>query len=243
MQPSPSYYPYSHRQTLITNPHQTQAIIQQFAFLQSADKRFRRSFFEHVSLARIDVGRPICDEGMHCSHLALVTSGVARVYKLGENGREITLYRIAGGESCILTASCIIGGRPFPAFAICEEPIEALVINSPVVIRWANEHPTWRNYLFGLIGDRLGDVISVVEEIAFRRVDRRLAHYLLQRFESAESNSLNITHQAIASDLGTSREVVSRILKDFEHQGQISVSRGTVCLIDRHGLAETSHEH
>jgi CRP/FNR family transcriptional regulator, anaerobic regulatory protein len=228
---------------LISDPHQTQAIVQQFVFLQSADERFRKSFFEHVSLARIDVGRPICDEGMQCGHLALVNAGVARVYKLGENGREITLYRISGGESCILTASCIIGGRPFPAFAICEEPIEALVISSPMVIRWTNEFSAWRNYLFGLIGDRLGDVISVIEEIAFRRVDRRLAHYLLQRLEPTGSGSLNITHQAIASDLGTSREVVSRILKDFEHQGLISVARGIVCLNDRQGLAEISHEH
>jgi len=180
---------------------------------------------------------------MQCGHLALVTEGVARVYKLGENGREITLYRISGGESCILTASCIISGRPFPAFAVCEEPIEALVISSPAVKRWTNEFPAWRDYLFGLIGDRLGDVISVVEEIAFRRVDRRLAHYLLQRLEPTASDSLNITHQAIASDLGTSREVVSRILKDFEHQGLISVSRGSVCLKDRRGLAEKSHEH
>jgi len=228
---------------LISDPHQIEAITRQFAFLQRADEAFRKTFFEQVSLARIDVGRPICDEGMQCGHLALITTGVARVYKLSENGREITLYRISSGESCILTASCIISARPFPAFAICEAPIEALVISSPTVKRWTDVFPAWRDYLFGLIGDRLGDVISVVEEIAFRRVDRRLAHYLLQRLEPAENGNLSITHQAIASDLGTSREVVSRILKDFEHQGLISVSRGTVRLDDPHGLAEKTREH
>lgn len=176
---------------------------------------------------------------MQCSHLALVVEGYARVYKLSENGREITLYRVGPGESCILTASCIISGKPFPAFAVCETPIEALVIHTAEVMRWTSEFSVWRDFLFGLISERLGNVISVVEEIAFRRVDRRLASYLLQR---GSSDGIAITHQAIASDLGTSREVVSRILKDFEHQGLISVSRGHVRLSDLPGLGEKSRE-
>jgi CRP/FNR family transcriptional regulator len=179
---------------------------------------------------------------MHCVHLALIVSGVARVYKLGESGREITLYRIGAGESCILTASCIVSGSPFPAFAVCEDEIEALVIHPVKVQQWTDEYSAWRNYLFDLISDRLGDVISVIEEIAFRRVDRRLADYLLQA-GGENSGHINITHQAIASDLGTSREVVSRILKEFEHQGLISLARGQLRIIDSSGLAnKTEHD-
>lgn len=174
---------------------------------------------------------------MHCSHLALVIEGTARVYKIGENGREITLYRIGPGESCILTASCIMSRKPFPAFAISEEPIKALILSSADVVRWSNQEATWRDYLFQLISDRLGDVISVVEEVAFRRVDRRLVSYLLQHIEN-NGMHMQVTHQSIASDLGTSREVVSRILKDFEQQGMISTSRGTITLEDRHRLSE-----
>lgn len=179
---------------------------------------------------------------MHCQHLALIVTGVARVYKLGENGREITLYRLGKGESCILTASCIVSDSPFPAFAVCEEEIEALVLHPAVVRQWTNEFPTWRNYLFSLVGNRLGDVISVVEEIAFRRVDHRLADYLLQRAGNDKRDSIKMTHQAIASDLGTSREVISRILKDFEHQGLISVARGHLQVIDTAGLAQMSQQ-
>jgi CRP/FNR family transcriptional regulator len=226
----------------MSDTQQTAALIQRFPFLQRADSRFRDSFFAHTNLISVAVGSPICDQGVHCQQLALITSGIARVYKLGENGREITLYRIGPGESCILTASCIVSGSPFPAFAVCEETIEALVIDSAKVRQWTDEFPAWRSYLFSLISDRLSDVISVIEEIAFRRVDRRLADYLLQRL-SSDDLSIKITHQAIASDLGTSREVVSRILKDFEHQGVITVSRGQLQITDLAGLTNKTQEY
>jgi CRP/FNR family transcriptional regulator len=222
---------------LISDSSQIESLIRQFSFLQQGDDSFRSRFFEHVNLAKLAVGSPICDQGMQCQQLALIVSGTARVYKLGENGREITLYRLGKGESCILTTSCIVSGSPFPAFAVCEEAIEALTVNPAKVRQWTDEFPVWRRYLFGLISDRLGDVISVIEEIAFRRVDRRLADYLLQRTSADARESIKITHQAIASDLGTSREVISRILKDFEHQGLIAVSRGQLQITDAKGLA------
>lgn len=220
----------------MTDTRQIEALIRQFPFLQQAEPPFLDRFFEQAQPVQLKEGSPICDQGMQCQHLALVVSGVARVFKLGESGREITLYRLGGGESCILTASCIVSGSPFPAFAVCEEPIEALALHPRVVRQWTDEFPVWRDYLFSLISDRLGDVISVIEEIAFRRVDRRLADYLLQR-AGGDQQSIKATHQAIASDLGTSREVVSRILKDFEHQGLISVSRGQLQVTDASGLS------
>jgi CRP/FNR family transcriptional regulator len=228
---------------LISDRQHIETLTQQFPFLKQADSAFRDSFFLHANPVNVAVGSPICDQGMQCQYLALVCSGVARIYKLGENGREITLYRIATGESCILTVSCIVSGSPFPAFAVCEEAIEALVISPAVVRQWMDEFPLWRHYVFGLINDRLGDVMSVIEEIAFRRVDRRLATYLLQRARGEDADRIKITHQAIASDLGTSREVVSRILKDFEHQGVISASRGQLQIIDRDGLASKTADN
>jgi len=227
---------------LISDPRQIELLTKDFPFLQLADDRFRDTFFAQAKWASLPVGSPICDQGMHCQHLALIVSGVARVYKLGENGREITLYRLGKGESCILTASCIVSDSPLPAFAVCEEEIEALALHPAVVRQWTDEFPTWRNYLFSLVGNRLGDVISVVEEIAFRRVDHRLADYLLQRTDNDKRDSIKMTHQAIASDLGTSREVISRILKDFEHQGLISVARGHLQVIDTAGLAQMSQQ-
>jgi CRP/FNR family transcriptional regulator len=222
-----------------------QAIIddltRQFHFIQCAQADFVRQFFNASKIIQLAANQPICQQGMQCSHLALVIEGTARVYKIGENGREITLYRIGPGESCILTASCIMSKKPFPAFAVSEQPIQALIISTSDVVRWSNQEQAWRDYLFELISERLSDVISIVEEVAFRRVDRRLAGYLLQHTDN-ESNRMQATHQSIASDLGTSREVVSRILKDFEQQKLISITRGAIALEDRDRLSSKTIE-
>ncbi len=225
---------------MITDSSATARIVSQFDFLQQADSGFQRRFFQSVSLIKLPAAQPICQQGSQCSHLALVLSGQARVYKIGDNGREITLYRIGPGESCILTASCIVNGQPFPAFAVSEEPIEAVLINPADVVRWSEEISAWRKYLFSLVSNRLSEVIGIVEEIAFRRVDTRLASYLVQ---NAEPNSERIeqTHQAIASDLGTSREVVSRVLKDMEQRRLILVQRGAIQILDRPNLTALSN--
>ncbi|MET0089692.1 MAG: Crp/Fnr family transcriptional regulator [Candidatus Thiodiazotropha sp.] len=213
----------------------------QFDFLQQADFSFQRRFFQSVSLINLPAAQPICQQGSQCSHLALVLSGQARVYKIGDNGREITLYRIGPGESCILTASCIVNGQPLPAFAVSEEPIEAVLINPADVVRWSDETPAWRKYLFSLVSSRLSEVIGIVEEIAFRRVDTRLASYLVQNTEPARER-IEQTHQAIASDLGTSREVVSRVLKDLEQRRLILIQRGAIQILDRPNLTALSNQ-
>ncbi|MES9852136.1 MAG: Crp/Fnr family transcriptional regulator [Candidatus Thiodiazotropha sp. L084R] len=226
---------------MITDTNTITRIIELFDFLQKSDSDFIQSFFNRVNRIELPASQPICQQGTQCSHLALVISGSAKVYKVSENGREITLYRIGPGESCILTASCIMNGEPFPAYAVSEEPIEALLINTTDVIRWTDDTAAWRNYLFGLINSRLSEVIGVVEEVAFRRVDRRLASYLIQRSDST-NGLIETTHQVIASDLGTSREVVSRILKDLEQQQMISTARGAIRISNRARLNEKSGE-
>lgn len=220
---------------MISDPSIIDELTRQFRFLQRAETDFVRQFFNNTTIINLGSDQSICQQGMQCSHLALLIEGIARVYKIGENGREITLYRIGPGESCILTASCILSNKPFPAVAVSEEPIKALIVSTAHVMRWADQEAAWRDYLFQLISERLSDVISVVEEVAFRRVDRRLAGYLLQHGDN-DRDRVQATHQSIASDLGTSREVVSRILKDFELQGLISIRRGAITLEDRNRL-------
>lgn len=221
---------------MITDPQQIDRIIDCFGFLRRKDPTFKRHFFQAASVVHLDKPQSICHEGMSCTHLALVISGTARIYKLGENGREITLYRIGRGESCILTASCIISNTPFPAIAVCEEALEAVLIPTAEAQNWMSRFPAWQEYLFGLVSERLAEVIAVVEEIAFRRVDHRLAAYLLKRAESNGNRAIKVTHQEIASDLGTSREVISRILKDFESRQMINANRGSIDLLDTRAL-------
>jgi CRP/FNR family transcriptional regulator len=225
---------------MITDAATLSRLTQAFGFLAPAPKNdFSRRFAEAATAVRLEKGASVCQEGSVCSHLALVYEGTARVYKLGENGREITLYRIGPGESCILTASCILSSSPFPAFAECETMVRAAVVPAIEVQRWLAESAPWRDYVFGLLARRLADIISVVEEVAFHRMDRRIAGYLTEQ-SARDGLTLHATHQEIASELGTSREVVSRILKDFEHRQLIRVSRGSIAITAPDALAEKS---
>jgi len=221
---------------VISDPGNQQRLEEVFSFLQKADQAFHRRFMGAASLVRLEQGQYVCQEGRSCTHLALITQGSARVFKLGDNGREITLYRIGPGQSCILTASCILSQQPFPAFAVCETDAEAAIIPAVDVRRWLSESEVWRDYIFGLVSRRLANIISVVEEVVFKRMDRRIADYLTTRVQTS-NEILHATHQQIASDLGTSREVVSRILKDLESNDLLRVSRGTIQILDLQGLS------
>ncbi len=212
-----------------------------FPFLVDLPLDLRRELFQSASFARIPTGHPVCLEGAFCPHLALILSGSARVYKMGESGRDITLYRVDPGQSCILTPSCILSESAFPAFAECTEPTEAVLLPSARVRDWTARSETFRHYLFGLMSQRLGDLIGVLEEAVFRRMDQRLAAFLLER-GSGKDQRIEITHQEIASDLGSSREVVSRLLKELEGCGLIRTARGVIQVLDTAGLKAKGSE-
>lgn len=168
-------------------------------------------------------------EGDACSRIAFLLSGGVRVFKIGETGREITLYEIGAGETCILNASCILSDRGYPAHAVTTAPGEMLLLPAGVFRRLIAGHPEVRDFVFALLSDRLALVMALVEEVAFGRMDERLANYLSSR---ATAGQMNATHQAIANDLGTSREVVSRLLKEFEREGSIRLERNRIHIVD-----------
>lgn len=211
-------------------------LAQRFPFLKQATATVQQQLRPYTQLVQVPANTYVCWEGEACTSLTLLLAGTVRVYKVGENGREITLYRVEENQSCILTASCILSHLPFPALAVVETEAQAMMIPAPVVRGWVAEHEIWRTYLFGLLSERLSDVITTVEEVAFRRVDERIAELLIGR---ASTNApLAITHQQIAFEIGTAREVVSRILKDFERQGLIAQGRGSITISNRAGLAQ-----
>jgi CRP/FNR family transcriptional regulator len=157
---------------------------------------------------------------------------------VGETGHEITLYRFGNGESCILTANAILSQKNFPAIATVEKEAEAVMIPADAFRDWVKRYDLWRGFVFDLLSNRLSSVMAIVEEVAFRRMDARLATFLLER--SRRADSIYITHQEIAAELGTSREVISRILEDFSAGGMISASRGVIRVLDRETLQARS---
>jgi CRP/FNR family transcriptional regulator len=217
---------------------QLERIIRVLPVLEHADPRLLREFQDIAFFARIPKGRDVFVEGDQVDAIALLVSGVVRVYKIGETGREITLYRFGNGESCILTANAILSQKNFPAVATVEKDAEAIMIPADNFRDWVRRYDPWREFVFELLSQRLSSVMEIVEEVAFRRMDARVAALLTER--TRRSDLIRITHQEIAAELGSSREVISRILEDFSAQGILEVSRGSIRILDKEALQDRS---
>lgn len=211
---------------MIDNEQRLEEALESVELLDKSDDAMRRAFLDRARIVTLPENHFVCMEGDQCGVLPIVLSGQARVFKSSSEGREITLYRIDPGECCILTASCIIGDRAFPAFAQAESNVEAVVIQTADFRDWFGRFEPWRSYVFTMVLRRLSTVIEYVEEIAFKRLDERLASYLIEH--SVAGPSIQRTHEQIAADLGSSRETVSRSLKDLEHEKIVELGRGTI---------------
>ena len=175
-------------------------------------------------------------QGTQSHHFPIVLRGSARVFTMGENGREITLYRLKPGEGCVLAAASILSELPLPAFAIIEDAGDFLMVPAEIFQKWFDDVGFWRKFVFSLIAHNLANVIAVTNATTFRRLDARVASHLLE----APNGEARTTHQAIALELGSSREVISRVLKSFEIEGLVGLGRGSVRLLDRDGLVDKS---
>lgn len=174
-------------------------------------------------------------EGEHYPFVSLILRGTIRVSKIGENGREIVLYRVNQGESCILLISSALSDKPYSATAFVEEDTD--VINIPAAIyqeEMANVDMA-RIFTYQLYNKRISNMMSLIEEIVFNKMDKRIAEFLLKN-TTAENQIIEITHEETAIELGSAREVVSRILKEFEKSAFIKLSRGKITVSDRNKL-------
>lgn len=212
-----------------------------FPFIQQASEAFKKGFFEAAQYVEVPAGTSICDEGQQCAYLTMVLGGMGRVYKLSPSGREITLYRIQEGESCVLTASCIMNQADFPAMAITETMVRGIMVNPKFVRDWFCREPEWQQFILGLLSHRLSSIIAVVEEVAFKRLDVRLAEQFARSLEQG-TTKIDKTHAELAADVGSSREVVSRVLRDFTHRGLIISTRGHTEIIDVDAIKALSRQ-
>ncbi len=211
------------------------AVISAFPFLQSVPRSSREALLSLAVGRTLEHKQVLVSGGGQCSHLPLVLAGRLRVYKVSDSGKELTLYRIERGESCILTATCILNDASFPAIAESEGRSVVALAPAKLIVRLVDEHPEWRRFVFGLYARRLDAVLSLVEQVAFHHIDARIASLLLAS-AAGKSGLVRKTHAQIAAELGTSREVVSRILRDFEVAGLVDTLRGRIRILDAEGL-------
>jgi len=167
--------------------------------------------------------------GDRADGLPLLLDGVAAVRQTAENGREILLYRIEAGQSCVLTTACLLGGDAYPAEAVAETAVSVAMLSRSGFDQLTADSAAFRRFVFAAHAARLAALFGVVEEVLFGRLDRRLARLLVDR---ADGGALRMTHQAIAAELGSAREVVTRQLQSFQRQGWVSLSRGAIALRD-----------
>jgi CRP/FNR family transcriptional regulator len=167
--------------------------------------------------------------GSPCGNYLLVLEGCVRVRIFTPSGREVLLYQVRRGGACILTTSCLLGNNAYPAEGVTETPVTALVIPAAEFHQALNESTFFRAFVFSGFADRLSRVIVRMEELVEGDIDRMLAKTLLA---SGATDPVRKTHQELAADIGTAREVVSRHLKRFEERGWVRLGRGTVEIAD-----------
>jgi len=182
---------------------------------------------EQAQVMNVPKGTVLFRDGDVCQGYVFVSDGAVRVQKMDPQGREIVLYRVEDGQTCMLTTSCLIGGEAYPAEGVAETEVTLAMLPATVFEKAMAESAGFRRFVLASIGRRIGDLMLLVEDVAFGRMDVRLARLLLKR--TRESNGvLSCTHQELSTELGTAREVVSRLLKDFERKGWVELSRGQV---------------
>lgn len=175
---------------------------------------------------------------VRCTGVIYVVSGNAKVYMISEDGREITLYRIGAGEYCVLSASCVLKAITFEVFVEADEPTEALIISPKAFLSVTESNVYAEICALQTAVERFSTVMWAMQQVLFTRMDRRLAVYLYDRCVETKSKILKTTHDEIASNIGSSREVVSRMLKYFSQEGLVKTVRGSVEILDKKGLFE-----
>lgn len=216
-------------------------ILQACDFYVAASAGERHGLVEAANYVRLPEGALFYREGELCGHFALVGGGDLRVFRTGSNGREITLYHVRDRQPCLVNMLSVFLGRPAMASAVADAPTEAVVVPAPVFQRLIATSDVVRWFVFETMAARLVDVMTLVEEISVRRMDARLAALLLRTFAlHASDNVIASTHDALAAELGTVREVVSRVLKDFERNGAIRLGRGRITLVDQRLLSKVA---
>ncbi|MBT0959029.1 Crp/Fnr family transcriptional regulator [Alphaproteobacteria bacterium KMM 3653] len=166
--------------------------------------------------------------------LIFLYDGTIRVSQTSGNGRDIVLYRVDAGESCVLTTACMLAEEAYNAEGLAESDISVVVLPKASFDHLVAEEPAFRSFVFAAYSRRLIDLLRVVDDVAFGRIDVRLAERLLAL--AGGDKEVAATHQEIASELGTAREVVSRVIHDFQKRGLVAQARGRIALQDKPGL-------
>ena len=205
-----------------------------YPFVRELSPHGAQLLHEMARPVRFEPRQPVQAEGEPVSRLLLLTSGQLRVYKSSPAGRELTLFRVRPGQCCLISLASLLSGTPYPATVQASASTSALELPGATFRALHEAEPVVRRLVSESTASQLTELMALVAEVAFRRMDARLARHLLE--EARAGHTVSATHDALAAHLGTAREVVSRLLENFGDDGLIETSRGKVELLDRAAL-------
>lgn len=203
--------------------------LEKFPELSALEASAKDILAKSARIVEAPVGTIGYREGTPCGAYVMRLAGQSRVYKMSTGGREILLYRVSAGETCVITTTCLLGNSDYPASTIVEEPIRDVLIPAVAFNQLMIDSAVFRKYVMTNYGALISDLIVLLDEVAFHSLDARLAKVLID----VKATTIIRTHQQIADELGTAREVVSRQLKRLEQKGAVSLGRGHVEIINR----------
>ncbi|MDD2374672.1 MAG: Crp/Fnr family transcriptional regulator [Eubacteriales bacterium] len=207
-----------------------------FPVLKQLSQDNRDLLFSLGQIIELPVSQMLMQQNQQCQYLPLVLDGVLRVYKLSANGREMTLFRTGPGETCLVSIACQLRQEEFPALAQVEEAARLFMVPMPLYHEILDRQPVWKDFLILTLYEHLTETMETLEAVTFDRTDHRLINWLLEQTEG-EKGVIKTTHEAIAIEIGTAREVVSRLLGEFKSQHTLALGRGRIEILDPNRLA------
>lgn len=213
--------------------------IEQFPGLVSLGASERELLVKNSSTMKVAKNTVIFGPGKTPDHLLLLLEGTVRVQQLAQNGREIVLYRVRAGESCVMTSACMLAFENYSAQGIAETDAQAVAIPLKIFDQLVGESADFRHFVFTAYSTRIVELFHVIEDVAFQRIDVRLAERILELAQG--EFVVRLTHQQLAAELGTAREVISRQLSEFQRRDWIKQSRGVIKILDVTSLKQLSH--
>lgn len=208
-------------------------LIKLYPALASLSPDEQQRLFAQGRLVHWTAGSLLFAEQQPCCGFPLVLDGSIRVVKHAPNGRELLLYRVAAGDTCIITSSCLLGKSRYNACGEAESDLTLFFLSEQCFHELLQHHRPMRDFVFSLFAERISDLMQLVEAVAFARLDQRLARRLL----ASPVDTINVTHQQLADELGSVREIISRLLKGFAEQNWVQLQRERITLCNRKALA------
>ena len=195
-----------------------------------AEPEFQKELLENGKLMTLNKGDVIVKDGQYVRFLPIVINGSIRVYQQKED-REILLYYVRAEETCTMSLAAAYFNNKSTSHGVAVEPTELFIFPSNLIASWQSKYPSWNKYVMRMFRSRYDELIGSLERIAFDHINVRVMEYLKKKSEAEASPILNISHQSLAHELGTTRVVISRILKQFEREKKIKLSRRSISLV------------